>query len=131
MRHVRVDRIAPWLYLGPALDEHGYRDLRDRGVTHVVDLRDEDVDDDSLMAALGLRWLWLPIPDRAAPTPEQIDNLIEWLAAGSDNRDEPVVYLHCHAGLGRTPTVAIALLLHRDIPLADAHQQVRAARPGA
>ncbi len=36
-----------------------------------------------------------------------------------------------HAGLGRTPTVAIALLMHREVPLADAHRQVRAARPGA
>lgn len=127
----RVDRVAPWLYLGPALDEGGYRDLRDQGVTHVVDLRAEDADDDALMAALGLRWRRMPIPDRAAPAPEQLDELLSWLTAESAGLDEPVVYLHCHAGLGRSPTVAIALLMHRDILLADAHRQVRAARPGA
>ena len=130
-RRGRVDRVAPWLYLGPALDEYGYRDLRDQGVTHVVDLRAEDADDEALMAALGLRWRRFPIPDRAAPAPGQLDDLLSWLEAESAGLDEPVVYLHCHAGLGRTPTVAIALLMHRDLPLADAHRHVRAARPGA
>lgn len=130
-RRVRVDRVAPWLYLGPVLDERGYRGLREQGVTHVVDLREEAADDDSLMAALGLRWRRLPIRDHAAPSPEQIDELRSWLEAESPGPDEPIVYLHCHAGLGRTPTVAIALLMHREVPLADAHRQVRAARPGA
>ena len=130
-KRVRVDRVAPWLYLGPALDEDGYRDLRDQGVTHVVDLREEDADDDALMAALGLQWRRLPIPDRAAPEPEQLDELLSWLEAESAGADEPVVYLHCRAGLERTPTVAIALLMHRDVPLADAHRQIRVARPGA
>ena len=130
-KRARVDRVAPWLYLGPALDEGGYRNLREQGVTHVVDLRAEDADDGELMAALGLRWRHLPIVDRGAPAPEQMDDLLAWIEAESSGGDEPVLYLHCHAGLGRTPTVAIALLMHRDIPLADAHRHVRAARPGA
>lgn len=127
----RVDRVAPWLYLGPALGEDGYRGLRDEGVTHVVDLRAEDADDGALMAALGLRWRRVPVRDRAAPEPGQLDDLRSWLEAEAGGPDGPVVYLHCHAGFGRTPTVAIALLMHRQIPLADAHRQVRAARPGA
>lgn len=126
-----MDRVAPWLFLGPALDAVGYRDLRDQGVTHVVDLRDEDEDDVSLMASLGLRWRRFPIRDRSAPALGQLEELRAWLAGERDGEDPPVVYLHCHAGLGRTPTVAIALLMHEDVPLADAHRQVRAARPGA
>lgn len=124
-------RVAPWLFLGPALDRRGYEALRDEGVTHVVDLREEDSDDRDLMTRLGLRWRRIPIPDRAAPAPEQVDDLRAWLSAEGADGDEPVVYLHCHAGFGRTPTVAIALLMHRDIPLADAHRQVVMARTGA
>ncbi|TAJ16430.1 MAG: hypothetical protein EPO65_13285 [Dehalococcoidia bacterium] len=129
-KSARVDRVAPWLFVGPALDAAGYRDLRDRGVTHVVDLREEDADDPGLMASLGLKWLRLPIPDRKAPAPGQLDELRSWLAVDSGEGD-PVLYIHCHAGLGRTPTVAIALLMHHDMPLRDAHRHVRAARPGA
>lgn len=126
----RVDRVAPWLFLGPALDAAGYRELREQGVTHVVDLREEDQDDAALMASLGLKWRRFPIRDRQAPAPGQLDELRSWVAADSDE-SEPVLYIHCHAGLGRTPTVAIALLLYRDMPLRDAHRQVRAARPEA
>ncbi len=129
-KRARVDRLAPWLLLGPALDEAGYRDLVTQGVTHVVDLRGEAEDDASMMAALGLHWRRLPIRDHAAPAPGQIEDLRAWLT--HERGDGAVVmYLHCHAGLGRAPTVAIALLMHQDIPLADAHRQVRAARPGA
>ena len=126
-----MDRVAPWLFLGPALDAAGYRSLREQGVTHVVDLRDEDEDDPNLMESLGFRWLRLPIPDRKAPAPGQIEELRAWLAADRGVEGESVLYLHCRAGLGRTPTVAIALLMHEDMPLRDAHRQVRAARPGA
>lgn len=100
-------------------------------MTHVVDLREEDEDDAGLMASLGFQWRRLPIPDRKAPAPGQIEELRAWFAADRGAEGESVLYLHCRAGLGRTPTVAIALLMHEDIPLRDAHRQVRAARPGA
>lgn len=128
-RGARVDRVAPWLLIGPALDETGYRGLVELGVTHVVDLREEASDDEALMARLGLRWRRLPILDRRAPADVQVDDLIAWWT--QEIRDDAVLYLHCHAGYGRTPTVAIALLMCRAVPLADAHRQVRAARPGA
>lgn len=128
-RWARVDRVSPWLFLGPALDEAGYRDLVTQGVTHVVDLRDEDADDAKMMAALGFQWRHLPIRDRAAPAPGQVEDLREWLTRESGG--DAVLYIHCHAGLGRTPTVAIALLMYQGVPLADAHRQVRGARPGA
>jgi protein-tyrosine phosphatase len=128
-RRERVDRVSPWLFLGPALDEAGYRDLIAQGVTHVVDLREEGSDDATMMAALGFQWCHLPMRDRAAPAPGQVEDLRDWFARDSD--DDAVLYIHCHAGLGRTPTVAIALLMHQGVPLADAHRQVRGARPGA
>ncbi len=82
----RIDRVAPWLHTGPVLTAHMLDSLAGRGITYVLDLRDE----------------------------------------GSD--DQPV-YAHCLAGLVRTPTVAIALLMQRDLPLADARRLVFAARP--
>ena len=129
-KRARVDRLAPWLLLGPALDESGYRDLVTQGVTHVVDLREEAEDDASMMAALGLRWRRLPIRDHAAPSPGQIEDLRAWLTHEPGDGGV-VVYLHCQAGVGRAPTVAIVLLMHQGIPLANAHRQVRVARPGA
>ncbi len=37
--------------------------------------------------------------------------------------------MHCHAGLTRTPTIAIALLMQQQLSLAEARRLVFAARP--
>ncbi len=124
-----VDRVAPWLLIGPALDEGGYRRLTELGVTHVADLREEAADNEGVMGALGLRWMRLPIPDRAAPSIDDVERLIAWWEG--ERSEERALYLHCRAGFGRTPTVAIALLVHKGMPLMDAHRHVRAARPAA
>ena len=127
----RVDRVAPWLYIGPELLIDQYAELRRRGVTHVVDLREEGSDDADSLIALGFRWRRIPVLDRRAPTDAQLADLIAWLDADADPNVDQAVYVHCHAGLGRTPTVAIALLMQHDLTLAEAQRMVLAARPEA
>ena len=127
----RVDRVAPWLYIGPELLIDQYAELRRRGVTHVVDLREEGSDDVDSLHVLGFRWRRLPVADRRAPTDAQLAELIAWLDADADPNVDQAVYMHCHAGLGRTPTVAIALLMQHDLSLAEAQRMVLSARPEA
>lgn len=119
--------MAPWLLMGPALDDDGYAHLAREGVTHVLDLRTEASDDPDVMRSLDLRWRRVPIEDRAAPTAEQLAEINTWL---DENRgeDEPVVYVHCQGGLGRAPTVAIALLMQRGFTRAEAHRFVQTVR---
>jgi len=125
----RVDRVAPWLFIGPALLIDQYAELRRRGVTHVVDLREEGSDDADSLEALGFRWRRIPIPDRHAPTDAQLAELIAWLDVDADPNVDQAVYVHCHAGLGRTPTVAMALLMQHNLRLGEAQRMVLAARP--
>jgi len=125
----RVDRVAPWLFIGPQLLIDQYADLRRRGVTHIVDLREEASDDADALEEIGFRWRRIPIADRHAPTDDQLADIIAWLDADADPNVDQAVYVHCHAGLGRTPTIAIALLMQHDLKLAEAHRMVFAARP--
>jgi protein-tyrosine phosphatase len=119
-------RIAPWLFVGPALDETGYAHLAERGVTHVLDLRSEASDDPALMDSLNLGWLRVPIDDREAPSTAQLNEIDEWIDAQAS--EAPVVYVHCEGGLGRSPTVAMALLMRRGFTRAEAHRLVLGAR---
>ena len=128
-RPSRVDRVAPWLFIGPQLLIDQYADLRRRGVTHIVDLREEASDDPDALEAMGFRWRRFAIPDRHAPTHEQLAALIAWLDADADPNVDQAVYIHCHAGQGRTPAMAMALLMQHDLSLAEAHRLVHAARP--
>jgi len=125
-RTAEYARVAPWLVIGPVLDDHGYAALAQSGVSHVLDLRSEASDDPELMKSLGLAWLRVPIDDRVAPSAEQLAEIVEWLEpTGSDS---PVVYVHCEGGLGRAPSIAIALLMGRGFTRAEAHQFVVTAR---
>jgi protein-tyrosine phosphatase len=117
--------VAPWLVIGPALHPKQYRRLSDLGVTHVVDLRAEAHDDHERLHASGIEWRRLAIIDRAAPTTEQVRELLAWL----EERGDAVVYLHCQGGLGRAPTMAVALLVARGFTPTEALSLVRAARP--
>ena len=119
--------IAPWLLVGPALDARGYAHLAEKGVTHVLDLRSEASDDPAVMEELGLQWKRVPVDDQEAPTRAQLDEINDWLDAVPEERP-PVVYVHCEGGLGRSPTVAMALLMRRGFSHAEAHRLVLGAR---
>jgi protein-tyrosine phosphatase len=121
-------RIAPRLFIGPALDRVGYFELAQQGVTHVVDLRAEGSDDSDPAESVGLRWVGLPIVDRYPPTDEQFEQLADWL---DTSVPYPVVYIHCQGGLERSPTVAIGLLMRAGYELHEARAAVLSAHPHA
>ena len=86
----------------------GYENLRDAGVTTVVDLRAE-VDahaDDEFIRSLGMEVVHLPIRDGQTPSGEQ-------QAAFADivRKAPGTVFLHCGAGVGRTGVVAARYLV--------------------
>lgn len=121
-------RVAPWLLVGPVLERSGYAELAEHGVTHILDLRSENSDDLETMRALDFAWRRVPIEDRAAPTSEQLAEINAWL---DHTAEQPVLYVHCEGGLGRSPTVAIALLMQRGFTRVEAHRFMLAARPMA
>jgi ADP-ribosyl-[dinitrogen reductase] hydrolase len=79
-----------------------------------------------------MRWYWIPIPDGGAPD-QAADaawvgvrrELVEALRTGRS------VALHCHAGLGRSGTMAASLLTCFGVSASEAIATVRRSRPGA
>lgn len=84
------------------------------------------------MAASGLTWLRLPIPDASVPGPSFE---AAWVQAGPQwrgllTRGDRIV-IHCRGGLGRSGLVAARLLVELGDSAREALLRVRAARPGA
>lgn len=80
--------------------------------------------------AEGLATLHHPLPDGGTPeSPEAMEALVQrllaWLGAGEG------IFLHCWAGMGRTGTVAAAVLIALGREAFRAIREVRAVRPGA
>ena len=82
-----------------------------------------------LRAADGDAALHRPVPDFHVPTPEALHALLDDIDARLEAGE--TVLLHCGAGIGRTGTVAAAVLLRHGVALDDALDVVRTSRPMA
>lgn len=98
------------------------------GITAIIDCRD-DLDDQPLLAGLGLAYLWNPTADDGTPKPPA------WFAASLGfalpllARPGQRVYCHCAAGINRGPSTAYSVMLALGWPADGAEAEIRAARP--
>jgi protein-tyrosine phosphatase len=124
----RVDRINAWLHIGGALPPEEYGKLKDAGVTHVVDLREEheDIGDVSGLDALGISRRQLPVRNQSAPRFEQMVEVTQWFDA---NDEQATLYVHCGGGFGRAAVMSAALLVHAGAGVDAAVDLLRQARP--
>ena len=77
----------------------------------------------------GTAAVWFPVPDLSAPPLAEAQPLIDELLVRLDRGEH--LLMHCAAGIGRTGTVAVCLLLARGMALQPALDHVRAHRPMA
>ena len=101
-------------------------DLRRLSVTSVLSLATGAPRE---IADAGLVHLVLPVPDFHPPTPQQLEEAVEFV-------DRTVALggacaVHCVGGLGRTGTVIAAWLVLRGRSAGDAIAEVRRRRPGS
>jgi protein-tyrosine phosphatase len=73
--------------------------------------------------------IWQPIRDLHAPEQPQAATLVDELAERL--RSGATLLVHCGAGIGRTGTIAIGVLLALGLDQATAERVVAEARPGA
>lgn len=105
VRNFRV--VDDQVWRGGAPSMAGYQSLADQGVTTVVDLRAEAVDevDGDTLSEMGLDRVTIPIRDGQNPAPAQVEKFLEVLEG-----TEAPVFLHCGAGVGRSGAMTAAYL---------------------
>jgi protein-tyrosine phosphatase len=114
---MKCDRVIPHLFVGPApLADDDFQQLKEMNVTAILSLQtDEDGQESAIeserSAAVeaGISFTNLPVTDFDRlellwKLPECVATVERILTAGD------ILYLHCTAGVNRSPTVAAAYL---------------------
>ncbi len=82
-----------------------------------------------LRANLGTHAVHQPIPDLHAPALDDLRGLVDDIYARLSAGE--VVIVHCAGGIGRSGTVAVAVLVRAGVPIDVALTTVRSSRPMA
>lgn len=100
-------------------------DLLDQDIDLIIDCRVEANDHDIWDVIDGPEYIWLPTDDAVGHhiPADHFDSAVE--AA----RDVSRVFVHCHMGVNRGPSTALAILLDRGMEPARAFDLIRAKRP--
>jgi len=101
------------------------------GVTHIADVRAEWSDKAFVNHyAPNMKYLYFPTHDNGGLQSDHwFDHAVDGTVSALAENPQHKVLIHCHMGVNRAPTLALAVLLELGWDALDAMEQIRATRP--
>jgi|TARA_B100000959_G_scaffold287391_1_gene371696 protein-tyrosine phosphatase len=95
----------------------------------VIDMRSENIFDQSLFESIGIKYFNIPVDNYFAPELEQIDTAIKYIKSNisADNN----ILIHCKEGVGRSSLIIITYLITTGLDLFESMEIVKSNRWGA
>lgn len=121
----RRSQITPSVFIGGQYRLNALLLFQRLGITGIVNMRSRALYSDTDLAPI--RMLHLPTKDLHAPSLESLKKGI--LFIHDQIKQGGKVYIHCHFGEGRGPSMAIAYLMSQGMLLEDTLALVRRHRP--
>lgn len=119
--------ITPQLHVGGQHRQKGYKRLLKRGITAIVNMREEEYSD-VRMGIAGERHLHLPTIDHTPPSVEDLARGVAFISREIEHH-KGRVFIHCRAGCGRAPAMAAAYLISTGMTHKEALQFIKNRRP--
>ncbi len=124
-RNINRPKELDWVttYLAIGSDIRDIEFLRRHGISAIVGLQAERLDEESKIHSAGMEYLRVPIKDGHAPELSQIQTMVIWINKQTENGRK--VYMHCAAGVGRAPTMAMAFLVSTGLTTDQAFTEIK------
>jgi tyrosine-protein phosphatase SIW14 len=107
-------KVDDHVYRGAQPTNSGFKDLAERGIKTVVDLRDigehSQADEQKVVTDLGMRYVSIPMQGMSTPKDNQVAAVLGLL---NDSTSGPV-FVHCKRGADRTGTVIAVYRIFHD-----------------
>lgn len=91
--------------------------LSKKGITAIVDLRNEDMDDPIHIQKYSMDYLRVGLIDRGIPTDIQAKEIIDWINEKIDRGNK--IFVHCNLGRGRAAVIACIYLISKGMTYHD------------
>lgn len=121
----KYSRITSHVHVGGQFTAAGWQRLQERGVTAVVNMRDEF--DDAEAGIAPEQYLYLPTVDDTPPTIAQLCQGVRFIHQQIEAGGQ--VYVHCMLGVGRSVTMVAAYLVATGMTPTAAWRTIRRRRP--
>lgn len=118
-------RITPQIYIGTnqCCEGHFASELLKKGIDGDLSLEGEKID-----AAFGVNYyMWLPVKDHYAPTPQQFRMGVDYMASVVMMGKK--IYVHCKHGHGRAPSMVAAYFVTQGMSTQEAFAFIEKRRP--
>lgn len=108
--HLNFNWITPQLAMGGKFPTEAAEHLaKDLGITHIVDVRVEERDDEHTLREHGITLLHLPTQDAYAVSQTMLDDGVSWI--NEQLAHDAKVYIHCQYGIGRSALLLCCVLV--------------------
>jgi len=101
----RFSLLADGLYRGGQPSEQGFRFLKEKGIKTVINLRVEDNSESTIVQALGMNYVQIPVDEIRLTTRVPEAAIAKYFEIVNNSANYPI-FFHCRRGADRTGTVA-------------------------
>ena len=111
-------QITDLIFVSAAINNADLKEIKQHGISAIIDVRSEDKDDEKAIKELGMAYLNIPVDDAYTPTKKQLTKAINFANKFLDKNQK--ILVHCQNGYGRSPLIAIGILVNHGLEPMDA-----------